>query len=244
MVGLDRRTDLDQFSELDVRLVVLDLLSPAAPITTRATTAALPSSDRPTPERVFDYLLAASIGSWAVLGLTATAAPLTATRLAVVLLHLTVASAILRRAPLVRLGSPRALLSSVPALVVAGVAFRSAAPLQSWPLAIEVVFVLGASLAICTFIAMGDSFAVLPARRKIVSSGPYRIVRHPAYAGELIMISACVASNPSPLAALVLVAAVPLVALRIRAEEDLLSSCEAYRAYRSEVRARLVPCLW
>lgn len=224
-------------------------MSPAASLTRISTAGQADSADAAALERrpleqIFDYLLAASIGSWAVLGLTASSAPWTASRWAVSILHLTVALAIVRRAPLVRMGSPRALLSSLPALIVAGIAFRVAAPLPSWPVGIEAVFVLGAGLTIYTFVSLGESFAVLPAQRQIVSSGPYRIVRHPAYSGELIMIAACVLSNPTPSTALVLVAALPLVALRIRAEENLLASSEAYQRYQATVSRRLIPCLW
>jgi protein-S-isoprenylcysteine O-methyltransferase Ste14 len=106
------------------------------------------------------------------------------------------------------------------------------------------VFVVGASLTIYTFVAMGDSFAVLPARRSVVTDGPYRIVRHPAYAGELLMIGACALSNPTLASASILVLALPLIGLRIRSEEALLSTSEAYRRYRGEVRHRMIPCLW
>jgi protein-S-isoprenylcysteine O-methyltransferase Ste14 len=142
------------------------------------------------------------------------------------------------------MGSTRALVSSLPALVLAGVALKCAAPLGTWPLILEVAFLAGAALTIWSFLAMGESFAVLPARRDIVSRGPYQLVRHPAYAGELIMIFACALSAPSLATALVLVAVVPFVALRIHAEERLLSSSEAYRHYQEGVRARLIPCLW
>jgi len=193
---------------------------------------------------VFDTLLAGSVVSWAALGLMATTVPATTTRWAISLLHLTVAYAIVRRAPLEQIGSPRALVSSLPALVLAGVALRLAAPLQTWPVFLEGVFLVGAALAMWTFLAMGESFAVLPARRGIVSHGPYRLVRHPAYAGELVMIFACALSDASVWSALVLVAALPFVALRIHAEEGLLSSSEPYRRYQMEVRSRLIPCLW
>lgn len=200
-------------------------------------------ADRPTLERVFDTLLAGSIVSWAALGLVATTTPATTTW-AISLLHLTVAYAIVRRAPLGQMGSPRALVSSLPALVLAGLALRLAAPLGTWPVFLEVAFLVGAALAIWTFLAMGESFAVLPARRDIVSRGPYRLVRHPAYAGELVMIFACALSGASVWSALVLVGAFPFVALRIHAEERLLSNSEPYRRYQMEVRSRLIPCLW
>lgn len=193
---------------------------------------------------MFDVLLAGSVVSWAALGLMATPGPATTTRLAISLLHLTVAYAIVRRAPLQQIGSTLALVSSLPALVLAGVALQWAAPLSTWPVVLEVAFFVGAALTIWTFLAMGESFAVLPARRDIVSRGPYRLVRHPAYAGELVMIFACALSNPSLATALVLVAVVPFVALRIDAEERLLSGSGTYRRYQVEVRARLIPCLW
>jgi len=185
-----------------------------------------------------------SIASWAVLGLIATSAPVTASRCAISLLHLTVAYAIFRRSPLERMGSPRALVSSVPALILAGVSFRLAAPLDAWPMFLQVLFVLGAALAIWTFLAMGESFSVLPARRAIVTGGPYRFVRHPAYSGELAMIFACALSSPSVSSALILALALPFVTLRMHAEEQLLSRSQAYRLYRADVRARLIPCLW
>ena len=225
-------------------MVLLDLLSPGAPLATQTTAGAPSAADRPTLERVFDYLLAVSVATWAVLGWMAPTAPATTTHWAISLLHLTVAYAIFRRAPLERLGSPRALASSLPALVLAGLAFRLAGPLGTWPVFLEVLFLVGAALAIWTFLAMGESFAVLPARRAIVSRGPYRLVRHPAYAGELVMIFACALSAHSVWSALVLVAALPFVALRIHAEERLLSGSETYRSYQAEVRSRLIPCLW
>lgn len=221
----------------------MDLLSTSAPITARTTATALPSASRPTPERVFDYLLAASIATWAVLGSTTTG-PASITRWAISALHFTVALAIAKRGPALYRGTPRMLASAVPALVVAGLALRWAAPMDTWPAPVTLLFVLGASLAIYSFVVLGSSFAVLPARRGIVTHGPYRMVRHPAYAGELVMISACVLSNPSLSTASVLGAALPLIALRIHAEEEILSSSEGYRHYRSRVRNRVIPCLW
>lgn len=190
-----------------------------------------------------DYLLALSIASWAVLGSTATG-PASITRWAISVLHVTVALAIARRAPAEHVGSPRAIASALPSLIVAGLAFVGAAPTHTWPTAVELVFLSGASLAIYSFVALGPSFAILPARRQIVAHGPYRVVRHPAYAGELLMIGACVLSNPSISRAFLLAAALPMIALRIRAEEELLSSSETYRRYRSRVRARVIPCMW
>ena len=147
-------------------------------------------------------------------------------------------------ARVVRIGSPQALVASLPALVLAGLAFRLAAPLPAWSLVLQCLFLAGTVLALVAFLTLGDCFAVLPSLRGIVSNGPYRLVRHPAYTGEFLMILACVLSSPSIWSATVLVAALPLVALRIRAEEQLLGETEDYRRYVAHVPFRLVPGVW
>ncbi len=182
--------------------------------------------------------------SWAVLGWAATEGPVTLPRIAVSALHLSVALAIARRAPVLRVGSPRALMAALPALLLAGLAFRLAAPLAEWPILIQVLFLVGACIAVTSFLALGENFAVLPALRGVVSRGPYAYMRHPAYAGELMMMLACLSSKPSPVALAVLLTAVPFVRLRIITEERLLGEVETYRNYAQQVPYRLVPGMW
>ena len=189
-------------------------------------------------------MLALSLGSWAILGWAATEGPVTLPRIAVSTLHLSVALAIARRAPVIRVGSPRAVMAALPALLLAGLAFRLAAPLAEWPISIQGVFFLGACIAVTTFVALGENFAVLPALRGVVSRGPYAYIRHPAYAGELVMMLACFLSSPSPMALAVLLTAVPFVRMRILTEERLLNEAETYRDYAEQVPYRLVPRMW
>ena len=219
-------------------------MSRLARFTINQLSGALEPSNKPALERAFDSLLALSLGSWAILGWAATEGPVTLPRIAVSTLHLSVALAITRRAPVVRIGSPRAVMAALPALVVAGLAFRLAAPLAEWPVSIQGLFFLGACIAVTTFLALGDNFAVLPALRGVVSRGPYAYVRHPAYAGELGMMLACLLSIPSPMALAVLLTALPLIGLRILTEERLLSEVETYRDYAEQVPYRLVPGMW
>ena len=189
-------------------------------------------------------MLALSLGSWAILGWAATEGPVTLPRIAVSTLHLSVALAVARRAPVVRLGSPRAVMAALPALVLAGLAFRLAAPFAEWPLAIQGLFFVGACIAVATFLALGENFAVLPALRGVVSRGPYAFIRHPAYAGELLMMLTCFLSGPSPMALAVLLTAVPFVRMRILTEEHLLNEVETYCYYTEQVPYRLVPGMW
>lgn len=76
--------------------------------------------------------------------------------------------------------------------------------------------------------------------------GPYRFVCHPAYFGELLMISACcmTAYTASWLAAPVLIACVIAIVLRIVAEERVLERSATYRQYAAQTRWRLIPGLW
>jgi len=79
----------------------------------------------------------------------------------------------------------------------------------------------------------------------LVTSGPYRYVRHPAYAAfPLVMVGSGLALG-SWLAALIgLLLVVPV--LRRAALEDrvLLKQLEGYAAYARQVRYRMFPGVW
>ena len=99
----------------------------------------------------------------------------------------------------------------------------------------------GLAIVIAGKVTLGRSFALLPANRGVVSSGVYRIVRHPIYMGYLVTHVAYLAANPSlwNIAALV-VADVALMA-RAVCEEQTLAKDPAYREYQTRVRWRVAP---
>src|SRR5204863_385897 len=79
---------------------------------------------------------------------------------------------------------------------------------------------------------------------KIVDTGPYRLVRHPAYTGMLLAHAGFVMSFFHPVAlAILLGVLLPAVVLRIRVEERALMTLDGYAAYGAG-RKRLVPLLW
>ncbi len=92
-------------------------------------------------------------------------------------------------------------------------------------------------------LSLRRSFAVAPANRGVRAEGLYRIVRHPIYVSELTLILGVVLANPTVPNALIWLCECGLQLARARAEEQLLSSDPAYRAYRERVRYRLVPGL-
>jgi protein-S-isoprenylcysteine O-methyltransferase Ste14 len=197
-------------------------------------------------ERAFNWALGLSLLSWSALGLIH-AEPddrLTAVRLTVSGLNALVGILFVARAPVLRHGSIAAIGLAVPGVAVAGLALRLSPAPHEWPLAAQALFVAGAAFAAAAFTALGRSFAILPAVRGIVSRGPYRLVRHPGYLGELVMVAACFCAGPSPPRLAPLLAAVPLLMLRIRAEEQELETAVEYGAYAQRVRYRLLPGVW
>ncbi|MBO0679610.1 isoprenylcysteine carboxylmethyltransferase family protein [Mycolicibacterium sp. S2-37] len=81
--------------------------------------------------------------------------------------------------------------------------------------------------------------------QQLVSTGLYGLVRHPMYAGALIMMVGIPPALDSCWGLLLVAAAVPLLGWRIVDEERLLSEqLPGYRDYTRTVRFRLVPGIW
>jgi protein-S-isoprenylcysteine O-methyltransferase Ste14 len=81
--------------------------------------------------------------------------------------------------------------------------------------------------------------------QRVVTTGPYAIVRHPMYLGTLVMFL----SSPVALGDWwAVIPALPLVAVlvaRIRNEEQLLAKeLEGYQDYAQTTRYRLIPGVW
>jgi protein-S-isoprenylcysteine O-methyltransferase Ste14 len=81
--------------------------------------------------------------------------------------------------------------------------------------------------------------------QKVVSTGPYAIVRHPMYAAALLMLLGIPISLGSWWGALVQIALLPALGWRLLDEERLLlRDLEGYAGYRRKVPWRLIPHLW
>jgi protein-S-isoprenylcysteine O-methyltransferase Ste14 len=113
------------------------------------------------------------------------------------------------------------------------------------PIAPDVATVLisavGLMIVIFGKVSLGRSFGLTPANRGVVSSGVYRIVRHPIYLGYLITHVGFVLANPLNWNFVVLAAADLALVVRARVEEETLAKDAAYRDYMQRVRFRLVP---
>jgi protein-S-isoprenylcysteine O-methyltransferase Ste14 len=81
---------------------------------------------------------------------------------------------------------------------------------------------------------------------QVVTSGPYRWIRHPSYAGVLLSLAGLALTLGNWLSVVCIVAGcVPAHVARIRAEEAVLEAHlgEPYRAF-ARTRKRLIPGVW
>ena len=85
----------------------------------------------------------------------------------------------------------------------------------------------------------------LAADQRVISTGPYAVVRHPMYTAALLMLLGIPISLGSWWGALVVVALVPAMIWRLLNEERFLGrNLPGYVAYQGRVRYRLLPRVW
>jgi len=83
------------------------------------------------------------------------------------------------------------------------------------------------------------------ADQKVVSTGPYSLVRHPMYFGVCLMYIASPLALGSYWALIPALVIVPLLVARIHNEEEvLLRELAGYAEYRQKVKYRILPGVW
>ena len=81
--------------------------------------------------------------------------------------------------------------------------------------------------------------------QKLIDTGLYGIVRHPMYSATVLMFLAMPLVLGSPLSFAVMLLYLPIIAKRIRNEEQVLSKgLEGYKEYCGRVKYRLFPWIW
>lgn len=101
--------------------------------------------------------------------------------------------------------------------------------------------VAGVLVTTAGILALGHSFGIVAANRGVVSSGIYRWVRHPLYAGYFITQAAFCIANPTTANLLIWIAGDVAQLIRIGYEERLLARDTVYQDYQTRVPWRLLP---
>lgn len=101
--------------------------------------------------------------------------------------------------------------------------------------------VVGSGLTILGMISLNRSFAIVPAKREIKTSGMYRFVRHPLYASYVVTLTGYVLANTTLENALIYAFVMGCMFIRMFREEKHLSLDAEYRQYMQQVRYRLIP---
>jgi protein-S-isoprenylcysteine O-methyltransferase Ste14 len=103
------------------------------------------------------------------------------------------------------------------------------------------LMMLGNAGAVVALSQLGRSFSVMAETRQLVTTGPYRIVRHPLYFAEEIAIIGVFLQFASPWTALLLLVQIGFQLRRMHNEELVLTAqFPEYTAYR-RTTARLIP---
>jgi protein-S-isoprenylcysteine O-methyltransferase Ste14 len=111
---------------------------------------------------------------------------------------------------------------------------------EAWPAA-SALILLGSGLAAWSVLSLRTSFSLLPQARNLVATGPYAYLRHPMYAGGLLITLGELWLRWTPASLLICIIMVGAQLLRMRMEERLLKRAfPDYRAYLARTSA-LIP---
>jgi protein-S-isoprenylcysteine O-methyltransferase Ste14 len=139
--------------------------------------------------------------------------------------------------------------ASVIALLLSGLDHRfgwSHSPL--WLTILSEAFILGGYLMVL-WVLKTNSFAASTVRvelgQRVISTGPYRIVRHPMYLAVDVLVLFTPLALGSYFALPVFAFVIPLIVFRLLNEEKILrQQLPGYPEYCLRTRFRLVPFVW
>jgi len=115
---------------------------------------------------------------------------------------------------------------------------------EAWPEGGLALVTLAAGLSFLSLLAIRRRFGVRPALRGLVTSGPYRFVRHPMYLSYILGDIGYNLQEWNFVTVLLVLIGWASLVYRIYAEERVISQDAGWPAYLAQVRYRLFPGLW
>lgn len=110
---------------------------------------------------------------------------------------------------------------------------------------IATILILGGNLfALLAVWRLGRSFSIVPQARKLVTSGPYAMIRHPLYLAEETMIVGTALLFISPIILALVAVHMAIQCRRILYEEEILRRAFPEYAAYSERTWRVIPYVW
>jgi protein-S-isoprenylcysteine O-methyltransferase Ste14 len=106
------------------------------------------------------------------------------------------------------------------------------------------IILCGLIVGVWSKLTLRRSFGIAAANRGVVRSGPYALVRHPMYAGYILVYLGFFLVNPLAWNACILLLTVALMVYRVLAEERVLKRDRDYSDFMTSVRFRLAPGLF
>jgi len=138
---------------------------------------------------------------------------------------------------------------SVAAIVISGFDYR-----YQWShVPVYLVIISNIIILLCFFFiflvfkenSYTSSIIEVGEEQKVITTGPYAIVRHPMYTGALVIFLFTPLALGSFWGILFAVGVIAAIILRLLDEEKFLSkNLEGYDEYCSKVRYRLIPYIW
>lgn len=81
--------------------------------------------------------------------------------------------------------------------------------------------------------------------QKVIDTGLYGIVRHPMYLATVIMFLSMPLVLGSPISFVIMIGYFPVIAKRIRNEEEVLAAgLDGYKEYQMLVKYKVIPFIW
>ena len=135
------------------------------------------------------------------------------------------------------------------AFILAGLSFRFGWLMLPLPASISAATVFLAAYALYAEVLRENTYLSrtieVQEDQKVIDTGLYGVVRHPMYMATVLLFLAMPLVLGSVISFVIMLAYIPIIAKRIRNEEEVLKNGLAgYEEYMQKVKWRMIPYIW